>query len=108
MVMGMDRHEAIEWLNAIKEKYIRGGDDYYDRQRRFAIDWAILLLAHDAVPVVRCKDCKHRRYHSCYLEADRIEELMAKEGIIFVHNAPTYSIRSLDDFCSCGERKDND
>ena len=57
--MGMSKDEAIEWLNAIKDKYIHGGDDYYDGQRRMAIDWAIHLLHEDAVTVVRCKDCKH-------------------------------------------------
>ena len=62
----------------------------------------------DAVEVVRCKDCIHRRCHSCYREVDRIEELMAKKGVIFAHNAPTYSITNWDDFCSCGERKDNE
>lgn len=70
------------------------------------VDW---LIANGVVIPVRCKDCKHRRYHSCYREADRIEEMMTKKGIIFVHNAPTYSIRSLDDFCSYGEgRTDNE
>jgi len=61
--MGMDRNEAIEWLNAIKDKYIHGGDDYYDSQRKLAIDWAIHLLREEAVPVVRCKDCKKWKCH---------------------------------------------
>ena len=44
----------------------------------------------DAVPVVRCKDCKHR--------ADRLYCRRTKEPII-VTNV---------DFCSYGERKDGD
>jgi hypothetical protein len=93
MVMGMTSHEAIEWLNAIKEKYIHGGDDYYDRQRRFAIDWAILLLKKDAVPVVRCKDCKHYFHYGDGVYGCRTYGMMKTEH---------------DGFCSCGERKDNE
>ena len=59
------------------------------------------------VEVVRCKDCKHRRNHSCYREHDRVEKLMAEKGITFVHNAPTYPIASYDDFCSYGERRND-
>lgn len=91
--MGMTKHEAIEWLNAIKEKYIRGGDDYYDRQRRFAIDWAILLLKKDTVPVVRCKDCKHYEIGKDYLPYCN----HCDGGIA--------DYPREDDFCSYGERK---
>lgn len=40
----MERNEAVEWLKTIKEKYIRGGDDFYDYQRRTAIDYAVAML----------------------------------------------------------------
>lgn len=40
----MKRTEAIEWLKNIKEKYIHGGDDFYDCQRRTAIDYAMSVL----------------------------------------------------------------
>ena len=40
----MKRTEAIEWLKNIKEKYIHGGDDFYDYQRRTAIDYAMSVL----------------------------------------------------------------
>lgn len=40
----MERTEAIEWLKSIKEKYIHGGDDFYDHQRRTAIDYAVIML----------------------------------------------------------------
>lgn len=51
----------------------------------------------DAVPVVRCKDCKHaferseRKPFGCYLHE--------KNGI---------TLHDSDDFCSCGERKNNE
>ena len=40
----MPNEEAIKWLIAIKEKYIRGGDEEFDRNRRIAIDIAIKAL----------------------------------------------------------------
>lgn len=40
----MDYKEAIEWLKAIKEKYIHGGDDEFDRKRKQAIETAIECL----------------------------------------------------------------
>lgn len=50
----------------------------------------------DAVPVVRCKDCKHAWIHPC--------------GYAYCHrdgrNAYEMTF-NLDSFCSYGERKDN-
>ena len=50
----------------------------------------------DAVPVVRCKDCKHAWIHPC--------------GYVYCHrdgrNAYEMAF-NLDSFCSYGERKDN-
>lgn len=40
----MTPKEAIEWLEAIEEKYIHGGDDYFDEKRRIAINNAINAL----------------------------------------------------------------
>lgn len=36
--------EAINWLEAIEEKYIHGGDDYFDEKRKIAINIAISAL----------------------------------------------------------------
>lgn len=62
----MTRMEAIEWLKSIKNKYISGGDDWFDHQRRQAIDYAVEHLA-SAVniknkPVIYCQFCKGRAY----------------------------------------------
>ena len=50
----------------------------------------------DAVPVVRCKDCKHAWIHPC--------------GYVYCHrdgrNASEMTF-NLDSFCSYGERMDN-
>lgn len=51
----------------------------------------------DAVPVVRCKDCKH--YCSFYNECSEEHNHYTEEGFREVHD---------NDFCSYGERKDND
>lgn len=40
----MDNKEVIFWLKQIKDKYIHGGDEEYDRHRKLAIDTAIELL----------------------------------------------------------------
>lgn len=40
----MTPQEAIEWLEAIEEKYIHGGDDYFDEKRKIAISIAINAL----------------------------------------------------------------
>lgn len=40
----MTNEEAIKWLISIKEKYIHGGDEEFDRNRRIAIDIAIKSL----------------------------------------------------------------
>lgn len=44
----MADEEAIKWLAAIKDKYIRGGDEEFDQNRRTAIDIAIKALEERA------------------------------------------------------------
>ena len=64
------------------------------------VDVANILLhapTVDAVPVVRCRDCKHAWIHPC--------------GYVYCHrdgrNAYDMTF-NLDSFCSYGERKDGD
>ena len=40
----MSDTEVIFWLQQIKEKYIHGGDEYFDEKRKQAIDIAIECL----------------------------------------------------------------
>ena len=47
----MTRSEEVEWLKSIKEKYIHGGDDWYDYQRRQAIDYAVCILENTATTI---------------------------------------------------------
>lgn len=48
----------------------------------------------DAVPVIRCKDCKHWQYESCFVESEECDA----ESIILD--------RFAFDFCSRAERKE--
>ena len=59
-------------------------------------EWLNTSPTIDAVPVVRCKDCKHAWIHPC--------------GYVYCHrdgrNAYEMTF-NLDSFCNYGERKDN-
>ena len=56
-----------------------------------------MLTRVDAVEVVRCKDCKHRIY------VDMGDDIGAVGGCELFGMAMSYN-----NFCSYGERKDND
>ena len=38
------KDKSVFWLNQIKDKYIRGGDESFDQQRKDAIDEAIKAI----------------------------------------------------------------
>ena len=91
----------VKWLN---EEIPKDPQDYIkeleaeNKQLRRGRDQAVEELHRntDAVPVVRCKDCKHsfersrRKPFGCYLHG--------KNGI---------TLHEGDDFCSYGERKES-
>ena len=52
------------------------------------------LSENDLVPVIRCKDCKHWQYESCFVESEEGDA----ESIILD--------RFAFDFCSRAERKE--
>jgi len=52
-------------------------------------------LTVDAVPVVRCKDCKHKLR-------------TVANGVVICREKHGMVQPSLDDFCSYGERRDDD
>ena len=84
---------------ARKIKYAHCSDCHVVRQIQCSACWVNDVLellegdAVDAVEVVRCKDCKHR--------------YIAESGVIFCTQHLTMSAND-DDFCSYGERKDNE
>ena len=58
-------------------------------------DSAELMVSHDVIPVVRCKDCK-------------FYEENAEAITRFCRRELGYMYATPDGFCSYGERKDND
>ena len=85
---------SITFLNKNTLGKLRAELDRLRRERDQAVEE--LHRNTDAVPVVRCKDCKHsferseRKPFGCYLHG--------KNGI---------TLHDGDDFCSYGERKEN-
>ena len=76
----------------------------YSRCMRMAIDTCIEFLdmqrTVDAVEVVRCKDCKSwEQYNAC--DGTKPHRCMNHDAIFYKRTNP-------DDFCSYGERKDNE
>ncbi len=54
----------------------------------------------DAVPVVRCRECKHSSLPS------KMTQIYGKEGTLTCHYGPCNRRNvSMDDFCSYGKRK---
>lgn len=68
---------------------------------------ADFLIANDVVPVVRCKDCIHTR------EKNGHEQFMYNENVCICTKEDIWGITKNEpvwgnDFCSYGERKDNE
>lgn len=93
--------DADKRIAEIKKIYCEGCDNYGGAKCRACwVDDAMCLIDDattvDAVPVVRCRDCKHRGTDYCIFH---IKGEPADEELL----------RKLDnDFCSYGERKDGD
>ena len=89
--------DADERITEIKKQYCTDCENYGGVKCRACwVDDAVCLIDDattvDAVPVVRCRDCKHLMFSDCYGECGKGH----------------MSIVSPDDFCSYGERKDGD
>lgn len=59
-----------------------------------------VLPTVDAVPVVRCDDCKHLRVHN----TKELYAFCPKTNTMFL----PFELDTRMHFCSCGERKDSD
>lgn len=88
----MNREEAIELLEDLDGAI----EDNHGRDYDEAFRMAIKALSADAVEVVRCKDCKHRRdicsmrYIEMVGEDERIHDYSTDNG-----------------YCSWGERRED-
>ena len=83
VVIIYDRSNELMQVSAVRE--------YTKRQKAFLDKFPTI----DAVPVVRCRECKHARIHPC--------------GYVYCHrdgrNAYEMTF-NIDGFCSYGERKE--
>lgn len=90
-------------IDAIMKVYVRTAG-YKARERVFEAKEAVHRLpVADVVPVVRCRDCKYYR----------VSALLAPNKFCFrlkhpVEDRPIGYNFAPDDFCSYGERKEND
>ena len=59
--------EAIYWLVNIEKKYIHGGDEYYDNQRKKALELAqdALYLQVPRIPIGDLHSVPHYRCPTC-------------------------------------------
>lgn len=81
--------DANELLNRMQE------DPLFDLVERYGVSGVINAEPTvDAVPVIRCKDCKHWQYDSCFVDSEEGDA----ESIILD--------RFAFDFCSRAERKE--
>ena len=90
------REKLIELLEA---RRCEASEVCGSMNKGFGAWYADHLIANNVVPVVRCKDCKYReksRWHDGY-----------QCGNPFDGMASGVELRE-DDFCSYGERKDNE
>lgn len=96
----IEREAAID---AIMKVYV-GTAGYKARERVFEAEEAVHRLSvADVVPVVRCKDCKYYR----------VSTMLAPNKFCFrlkhpVEDRPIGYNFAPDDFCSYGEREEND
>ena len=82
-IPNVDKAELIRALQYDRNQYEEG---YMDGK------------ADAMAELVRCKDCKHLKYgHQCFNPL----------GISLNNDGDAYVLVDADDFCSCGERKDN-
>lgn len=91
----------------IKKLYCDGCDNYGGSKCRACwIDDAMCLIDDattvDAVEVVRCRDCKW------YMPGDLFTDIMFCHRLKKENGKPAKYNYCADDFCSYGERKDDD
>lgn len=91
------KRELSEWCISLNSPHLLSRDD-----TMFLLD---NIPAADVAPVVRCKDCKHSTLPS------ELTQRYGKPGTLTCHNMHAPSNRrnvGSNDFCSYGERKEND
>lgn len=90
--------DADELYDKAEEKYKDSSGFYRPIYRGFVDDVANAPTV-DAVPVVRCKDCKHWKPGDSW-GGDSLDDMQRIGGCPIVRFA-----RRENDFCCCGERR---
>lgn len=91
------KRELSEWCISLNNPHLLSRDD-----TMFLLD---NIPAADVAPVVHCKDCKHSTLPS------ELTQRYGKPGTLTCHNMHAPSNRrnvGSNDFCSYGEREEND
>lgn len=82
-------------------------DDAYDRGWEDALDNLEDAPTIDAVPVVRCRECRRFLPYTAEYKA-KVEKADGDCGVlIFSCIDHQYAARQVDDFCSYGQRKED-
>lgn len=115
----IEREGLLKWMKEEKPKfhtehgYLHGITVGFD----FALKFIEQIPAADVVDVVRCKDCKFATELDKHCDINRTAykhcSLLRGDETKYVWHKykkyyKDYSIVSLDDFCSCGERRSED
>lgn len=92
----IDKRKLVEHCFEVVCKLDKQGDNIAaDALKKHILWYLVDVESIDAVPVVRCKDCKHYEIHK-----PKVLENCERNGYIIPMKP--------DDFCSYGERKDGD
>ena len=94
----IDAVESIDWYSVYKGKLTAGAPNTENALYKASSIYAVIDNAPsaDVAPVVRCKDCKYGDYDS------------KPDGAMVCLRTKDGFWRKETDFCSYGERKDND
>ena len=102
----ISRKAAIDYLMTNMNWHDEDGYTVDDADDKHAIITDLIngIPAVDAVPVIRCKDCKHfETYKGCHGRCNR-HSTLALNGKFYSHTHWT----NEDDYCSSGERREQD
>ena len=85
----MNIETASDWLKAIKEKYIHGGDESYDEQRKEAIDFAIKTMNDQQHEIWELQELVERLRDNQHLDSRHLSllKLALKTGWAVINTA---------------------
>lgn len=98
----METEKRLIDANAMRNDWLENGENEYVYDTNAVLDSIDAQPTVDAVEVVRCKDCKYwEQYNACDGTKPYRYRCMNYDGFFYKRTAS-------DNFCSYGERRDND